>query len=241
MEVSVYSLLCDEYHSLWEGVIEVQEGTTDPEAAQVVTEGSAPVDGSPKGKAPSARRGRLGSAGETPAPAQEEEEEVEVSTQMEVAAQHTPAVAQDTVLGGVTIRELEMMRKMDELQKLEEIPVGGTTNIEAEVIASIAGVAAQSVDGVAALGTASLRRALRERLAGAERRARGIEVEAGRREVILDINMRVVYGYGLPKVVAEVRYVVADRLLHLCGLIAKEINIRVTGLEFSEKTPGRVD
>ena len=145
------------------------------------------------------------------------------------------------VMGHLTIRELEMMPKMEEISRLEEIPVGGTTNIQPEVIGAIAGVAAQAVDGVASLGTTSLRRTLSERLSGVERRARGVEVEVGTREAILDINFRVVYGYSIPAVVSEVRKSVAERLLTLCGLVAKEINVRVVGMEFPDRMPGRVD
>ena len=140
----------------------------------------------------------------------------------------------------LNIWELEMMSKMEEISRLEEIPVGGTTNIEPEVIGAMAGVAAQAVEGVASLGTTSLRRTIRERMGGAERKARGIDVEAGRREVILDINLRIIYGYSIPETVVKVRETVADRLLQLCGLVAKEINIRVSGMEFPARMPGRV-
>lgn len=143
-------------------------------------------------------------------------------------------------MGRLTIRELEMMRKMEELSKLEQVPVGGATNIRPEVIASIAGRAAESVPGVVSLGTPSLRRVVRERLGGAERKARGVNVEAGRREAILDINLRVIYGYSIPQIVVQVREMVADGLLRLCGLEAKEINIRVTSIEFPDRMPSRV-
>ena len=156
-------------------------------------------------------------------------------------ARGLPAVHGATVMGHLTIRELEMTPKMDEIRRLEELPVGGTTNIQPEVIGAIAGVAAQAVEGVASLGTTSLRRTLSERLGGAERRSRGVEVEVGIREAILDINLRVVYGHSIPAVVVAVRRGVAERLLTLAGLVAKEINVRVVGLEFPARMPGRVD
>ncbi|MCE2405376.1 MAG: Asp23/Gls24 family envelope stress response protein [Dehalococcoidia bacterium] len=145
------------------------------------------------------------------------------------------------VMGHLTIRELEMMGKIEELRRLDEIPVGGMTNIQPEVIGAIAGVATQSVDGVASLGTTSLRRTLSERLGGAERRARGVEVEVGTREAILDISVRIAYGHSIPTVVAAVRRAVAANLLALCGLVAKEINVRVVGMEFPDRMPGRVE
>ena len=151
-----------------------------------------------------------------------------------------PAVPEGRVMKGLTVKELEMMPKLEQISRLEEIPVGGTTNIEAEVIGAITGVAAQAVEGVASLGATSLRRTLRERVGGAERRARGVAVEVGRREVILDISVRVIYGYSIPSTVIKIRQNVADRLLYLCGLLAKEINVKVVGIEFPARMPGRV-
>ena len=145
------------------------------------------------------------------------------------------------VMGHLTIRELEMMPKMEEISRMDEIPVGGTTNIQPEVIGAIAGVVTQAVDGVASLGTTSLRRTLSERLGSVERRARGVEVEVGTREAILDINFRVVYGHSIPVVVSTIRKTVAEQLLTLCGLVAKEINVRVVGMEFPDRMPGKVE
>ncbi len=139
------------------------------------------------------------------------------------------------------IKEQEMAARMEDLAKLEEIEVGGETDIQDEVIAAIAGVAAREVEGVASLGTSSIRAAIAERVGGREERARGVGVEAGRREAILDIDLRVLYGYSIPETVVEVRHNVAARLLTLCGLVAKEINVDVVGIEFPERMPGRVE
>ena len=142
---------------------------------------------------------------------------------------------------GIIIRELEMLPRLEEINQMEEIPVGGITNVGLEVVGAIAGVAAQAVEGVASPGATSLRRTLNERLGNAERQARGVGVEVGRREAIVDINLRVVHGYSIPKIVVEVRYRVADSLLRYAGLVVKDINIRVVGMEFPAKAPGRLD
>ena len=139
------------------------------------------------------------------------------------------------------IREQEMAARMAEIAKLEEIEVGGETDIEDEVIAAIAGVAAREVEGVASLGASSIRATIAERVGGREERARGVGVEVGRREAILDIDLRVQYGYSIPETVVEVRHNVAGKLLTLCGLVAKEINVDVVGIEFPDRMPGRVE
>jgi uncharacterized alkaline shock family protein YloU len=139
------------------------------------------------------------------------------------------------------IKEQEMVSRLAEIEELEEIQVGGGTEINDEVIGSIAGVATREIEGVSSLGTSSIRRSLAERVGGAEQKARGVAVEAGRREAILDIDLRVVYGYSIPETVVKVRHNVARRVLELCGLVAKEININVIGIEFPDRMPGRVE
>ena len=140
----------------------------------------------------------------------------------------------------MTVKELEMMPKLEELRRLETITVGGITNISEDVIAAIANQAAIEVEGVAEVGNSSLRRTLAERVTGAERRARGVEVEAGSKEAIVDITMRVKYGYSIPDTIIATRSNVSDQLLKLCGLVAKEVNVRVAGLEFPERMRARV-
>ena len=164
-----------------------------------------------------------------------------VDTVPEVLEEMRSAVIREPSTKGIIIRELEMLPRLEEMNQMEEIPVGGITNVGPEVVGAIAGVAAQAVEGVASLGATSLRRTLNERLGNAERQARGVGVEVGRREAIVDINLRVVHGYSIPKIVVEVRYRVADSLLRYAGLVVKDINIRVVGMEFPAKAPGRLD
>ncbi len=139
------------------------------------------------------------------------------------------------------IKEQEMVSTLAELKNIDEIQVGGETAIDDEVIGAIAGVAAREIEGVASLGTSSIRRSVAERVGGREQRARGVGVEAGRREAILDIDVRVIFGHSIPETVVKVRQNVANRVLEMCGLVTKEININVVGIEFPEKGLGRVE
>lgn len=216
---------------------ERSENTQDTQALGEVERLEEAMVGDP----PAAKGGRSRKPTDQPGPGTATDSEAKETAGMELVPTEESDPSVGPVPGHLTIRELEMIPKMEELRTLEEIPVGGRTNIEPEVIAAISGAASQAVPGVSSLGTASLRRSIRERVGSAERRARGIEVEVGRREVILDINLRVIYGYSIPAVVIQVREVVADRLLRLGGLEAKEINVKVIGIEFPDRTPGRVD
>jgi uncharacterized alkaline shock family protein YloU len=96
-------------------------------------------------------------------------------------------------------------------------------------------VAAKEVEGVASVGKGTVRRMLAERLGGAEGKARGVQVEVGAIEAIVDLSLNVVYGFNIPKIIATVRSKVASRLFDLAGLDAKEINVHIVGIEFLEK------
>lgn len=138
-------------------------------------------------------------------------------------------------------REEEMLPTLAELENIETIEVGGETAIDDEVIGAVAGVAAREVEGISSLGTRSIKRSIAERMGSREQRARGVEVEAGRREAILDIDVRVLYGYSIPETVIKVRQNVARRVLETFGLVTKEININVVGIDFADRMPGRLD
>ena len=51
-----------------------------------------------------------------------------------------------------------MVLRMAEIERLQEICVGGETSIDDEVIGAIAGLATREIDGVCTLGTSSIRR-----------------------------------------------------------------------------------
>ena len=113
----------------------------------------------------------------------------------------------------------------------------GQTTISDQVIEAIAGTAALEIEGVTSLGSNSVRRLIAERLGGAQRRARGVGVVSGQREAIVDIEIKVAYGFSIPAIAQQVRESVSLRVLDICGLVTKEINITVTAVEFAYSHP----
>jgi uncharacterized alkaline shock family protein YloU len=136
----------------------------------------------------------------------------------------------------ITVTEKEMTPRMQEVTSMTELDVTGKTTINDDVIASIASMAAKEVQGVADIGKRTIRSAF-----GGAKKAQGVMVESGSREAILDMDMKVMYGFSIPEVVINVRHTVARRVLETLGLVTKEININVMGIEFPDKMPGRVE
>ena len=112
----------------------------------------------------------------------------------------------------------------------------GETIIDDGVVASIVGLAAGEIEGVAYLGKSAVRRAVTDALSGAEGKAKhGVSVEVGNKEAIIDITLGVIYGFNIPDIVTKVRKKVATRLVEITGLTAKQINVHIVSIEFTEK------
>lgn len=136
----------------------------------------------------------------------------------------------------ITVSEKEMTPRMQEVTSMTELEVTGKTTINDDVVASIASMAAKEVQGVSDIGKKTIRSAF-----GGAKKAQGVMVESGSREAILDMDMKVMYGFSIPEIVINVRHTVARRVLETLGLVTKEININVMGIEFPDKMPGRVE
>lgn len=120
----------------------------------------------------------------------------------------------------------------------------GQTILSDTVLQTIAGVAAREVDGVWQLGKGALRHAL-GRVVGTAETTQGVIAEVGKKEVAIDLDMVVRYGYSIRAVANEVRRLVTDRITQMTGLTVKEINIHVADIHFdrpqTEERSARVE
>ena len=117
--------------------------------------------------------------------------------------------------------------------------VPGITEIEPSVIAAIAGHVAKGVEGVDRLGGSGgiVRTAADTIRSRSSAMGAGIDVEASRKEAILDIDLIVTFGHNVPKV----REAIAKEIFDMIGLVAKEINVSVVGIEFPDSVRRRVE
>ena len=114
----------------------------------------------------------------------------------------------------------------------------GITRIEDSVVAKIAGIAAQEVEGVRMGGGAT--QAIGGILSsvpgiGGGGEARGVAVEVGQVEAAVDLTMTVLYGRSIPQIAEAVRRNVINRVENLVGLNVTEVNITVNDVFFPEQ------
>jgi uncharacterized alkaline shock family protein YloU len=116
----------------------------------------------------------------------------------------------------------------------------GTTIISDTVVSSLAGMAAQEVEGVHMGGGASRTASgVLGSLTGSESKTSGISVEVGRTETAIDLKMGIEYNKNILQTVEEVRRRITDRIQSMTGLRVKELNATITDITFPEKEERR--
>lgn len=122
--------------------------------------------------------------------------------------------------------------------KKENLPVkvdvdlsnGGTISYANEVIATIAGVAASEVDGIAGMSAGSA--GIGEIWGRNKNITKGVKVEVGSQEAAVDLYINVEYGKPIQKVAAEVQENVRKALESLTGLHVVRVDVHVQGVSF---------
>jgi len=138
----------------------------------------------------------------------------------------------------VESRLAEEGKRMSEQQRYDSPLVGerGSTTISDTVVATIAGRAAQEVEGVHMGGSASRAAGgILGGITGSESQTRGVSVEVGRVEAAIDLTMGVEYGRDIMQTVDEVRRRISDRVQSMTGLHVSELNATISDIVFPEK------
>ena len=113
-----------------------------------------------------------------------------------------------------------------EEKKIENI---GKINIADDVVASIAGIAAIEVDGVARL-TGGISKEVVSKL-GKKKLAKGVEVTIVDGNVEADVSVELEYGNNITKVSKEVQTKVKQSIENMTGLNVTIVNVVVSGIK----------
>ncbi len=112
----------------------------------------------------------------------------------------------------------------------------GRTTISDSVVSTIAGMAAQEVEGVHMGGSAARAAGgILGSITGSESQTRGVSVEVGTVEATIDLTMGIEYGRNILRTVDEVRRRISDRVQSMTGLQVTELNVTISDIIFPEK------
>ncbi len=115
----------------------------------------------------------------------------------------------------------------------EAATVGSGVKISEEVVKVIAGLAAADVEGVAGM-SGGLVGGIAAML-GRKDLSRGVRVQVGEKEAVLDLFVVVRYGVSIPQVAQRVQEKVKEAVETMTGLTVTEVNIHVQGVAFEQQ------
>lgn len=107
----------------------------------------------------------------------------------------------------------------------------GTTTVADGVVAKVAGIAAQDIPGVYALGGGAARAlgSIREAV-GQKDLTQGVSVEVGQTQVAVDVTLVVEYPHPLQKVADAVRDAIYAAVEDVVGMEVTEVNVSITDI-----------
>ncbi len=122
-------------------------------------------------------------------------------------------------------------------KKVENETAGGSTIVYAnEVVATIAGVAANEIEGIA--GMVNLSGGI---LGKNKNITKGVKVEVGPEEVSCDLYIIIEYGRPIQKVAQEVQENVRKSLEAMTGLHVVRVDVHVQGVSFEKENDALTD
>lgn len=102
---------------------------------------------------------------------------------------------------------------------------GGNVTFANDVIATIAALAANETDGIAGMSSKGLSEML-----GFKNLTKGVKVEVGTEEVVVDVYTVVKYGHRIQDVAGDIQRNVRTAVENMTGLHVVEVNVYVQGI-----------
>jgi uncharacterized alkaline shock family protein YloU len=109
----------------------------------------------------------------------------------------------------------------------------GNIKIADEVVSIVAGLAATEVDGVAGM-SGGIAGGIAEML-GRKNLTKGVKVEVGENECVVDLYVIIDYGHSIPDVSWNIQSNVKQAIEGMTGLDVMEVNVHVQGVQIPEK------
>lgn len=128
-------------------------------------------------------------------------------------------------------------RASQNVQAQEQRPTDdavGTVRIADDVVAMIASVAAQEVDGVAGMAAGTTREFLGS--IGVKDPQKGVRVEVNDRNVRVDLQIIMGYGFNIPATSSKVQARVKQAIENMTGLSVTDVNVRIAGIKLADNS-----
>lgn len=116
----------------------------------------------------------------------------------------------------------------------------GNIKISMDVVATIAGIAANEIEGVAGM-CGSIAGGIAEFLGNKKSPTKGVKVEMTEETAVIDLYIIVDYGIRIPELAWELQENVKNSVESMTGLIVEKVNIHVDGVSFEKEKKKKKD
>lgn len=113
----------------------------------------------------------------------------------------------------------------------------GNIKISADVISTIAGLAASEIGGVHCMYT-SFAGGIAERFGAKKGIGKGVRVEVTENNVLIDLYIVVDYGVRIPELAWEIQENVKNNVETMTGMTVEKVNIHIEGVSFAKEAEG---
>lgn len=111
----------------------------------------------------------------------------------------------------------------------------GVIKVSDEVVGTIAGIATTEVEGISGM-SGGIGDGIAKLLIGSQM-TKGVKVEVGEKEVVIDVSVIVDYGVNIPEVSWKVQESVKQTVEKMTGLAVVGVNVYVQGVYIKNKKP----
>ena len=110
----------------------------------------------------------------------------------------------------------------------------GNVKISVDVVATIAGIAANEIEGVAGM-CGSIAGGIAEFLGSKKSATKGVKVEIQGDVATIDLYVIVDYGIRIPELAWEIQENVKESVESMTGLLVEKVNIHIDGVSFEKE------
>lgn len=107
----------------------------------------------------------------------------------------------------------------------------GNIKISADVISTIAGIAASEIRGVHGMHS-SFANGIAEKFGARKSEGRGVKAEITENDVLIDLYIVVDYGVRIPELAWEIQENVKNNVETMTGMNVEKVNIHIEGVSF---------
>ncbi len=125
---------------------------------------------------------------------------------------------------------------IEEEAVIPEEPIGRETDnvsIAPDVVATIAGVSASEIKGIAGM-CSSFAGGIAEMFGAKKNAAKGIKAELKENTAVIDMYIIVEYGYKIPELAWELQESVKNNVETMTGITVEKVNVHIDGISFKK-------